>query len=404
VNKSPTVALEASKPDTTSAPEMERWLFVDGATAFGGHEVMLLRWLEELATQRVVSPFVLARRGSQLKREAVRHAVIVELPAQGTGIVARLIGGVRDAFAFARAAFTLRPRVCVIAEGCLLSQPLFAFLGRLLGLRVLIYVPLVQTSVSMGFGSGRTRDAFVRRIYSKLPHAWITITREQAEDFRRWAGVRQPVLTLPNTVARAIEANRVDGSTHREGDMPFRIVVLGRIEAHQKGLDLLLDYISAHPELGGALQLSFVGTGPYEQTIRARLQDDAALARWVKLRPWSPTDEALAKADVLLMTSRYEGVPLVMLEAMALGIPVVAPDLEGTRAFLDARALFPRGDMQAAFDIIGQLIDPTARAAVVARNRETFQATASNASFAQAVKALTPQIRALGLGARQRSA
>ena len=401
MNKSSTVAFEASKQDATNAPEIERWLFVDGAAAFGGHEVMLLRWLEELAAQRLISSFVLARRGSQLKREAVRHAVVVELPAQGAGLLGRLVSSLRDAFALARAALTLRPSVCVVAEGCLLSQPLFPFLARLFGLRVLIYVPLVQTSVSMGFGSGRLRDAIVRHIYSKVPHGWITITREQADDFRRWAKVTQPILTLPNTVARSLEGRLND--LERDSDRPLRIVVLGRIEAQQKGLDLLLAFISTHPELGQAMRLSFIGTGPYEATIRERLQSDAQLASWVMLRPWSPTEEALQKADVLLMTSRYEGVPLVMLEAMAVGVPVVAPNLEGTRAFLDPTALFAPGDMQAAFDIVEQLRNDDVRANVSARNRARFDATASNTSFAAAVKALTQQIRALGR-AKPRSA
>ena len=52
------------------------WLLIDGATAFGGHEVMLMRFVEELAHQRRVVPHVLAREGTRLRRpeQKVRNA------------------------------------------------------------------------------------------------------------------------------------------------------------------------------------------------------------------------------------------------------------------------------------------------------------------------------------------
>jgi glycosyltransferase involved in cell wall biosynthesis len=312
-----------------------------------------------------------------------------------TSKLGHVINEISDALTFARHALAVKPDVCILADGCLLTQPLFAFVARLLGLKVMEYVPLVQTSTSMGFGSGRIRDAFVRRIYGRLLHGWITITREQADDFREWAKIRRPIFTLPNTVASAIENAGMLRSTADLASARLHIVVLGRIEAHQKGLDVLLDFLTAHPELGLRLELTFVGTGPFESVIAERLTSNAVLAEWVSMQPWSPTLQALRSHDVLLLTSRYEGVPLVMLEAMALGIPVVAPDLEGTRAFLAAELLFPKGDMDAAFRCVEQLLDPDTRQLVAQRNRAQFERLASNTAFSTTVKALTQQIRAL---------
>ncbi len=390
-----------------SAAEAARWLFVDGASAFGGHEVMLLRWLEELASERATTKFLLARAGSTLAREASRHAQVIELPPQRAGRLASMVGALRDTAAFVRAIFTIRPQVCVIAEGCLLAQPLFVLLARLLRQRVVVYVPLVQTSASMGFGSARVRDGLVRAIYAHAPHAWLTLTREQAQDFRAWAGVRRPILVLPNTVSSAIEHRGTCASrmpTHAPGGR-LRILVLGRIEAHQKGLDTLMEYLAAHPEFGARMNVTFVGSGPYEPSIRERLSSDPALAGWVSLRPWSPPIDALEAHDVLLMTSRYEGVPLVMLEAMALGVPVVAPDLDGTRTFLQRSELFPAQDMAAAFRILERMAASDVRRATAERNRATFAASASNAAFGIAVRALTQELRRLSSASlRQRSA
>jgi len=399
VSKSPVATIPASTPEPAAhAAESDRWLFVDGATAFGGHEVMLLRWLEELRAQRFVGTFLMARRDSELSRSGVRHATIIELSPQPAGRLRRLLNTMRDIAVFARTALTVRPSVCIVVEGCLLAQPMFLVMARAMGLRVLMYVPMLQTSVSMGFGNGRLRDAIVRHFYSKLPHGWITITREQGEDFRAWAAAKQPILVLQNTVSRAIEAAPIGtaGLIEPARDRRLRVVVLGRLEPHQKGIDTLLDHVAAHPELGGELRLSFVGTGPFEGTLSNRLKTDAALASWVTLMPWSPTIEVMHEHDVLLMTSRYEGVPLVMLEAMALGVPVVAPNFPGMRAFLTPECLFQAGDMDAAFRTIASLRDPDERARIAERNRSAFQAQASNDAFAAAVRAATPRIRALG--------
>jgi glycosyltransferase involved in cell wall biosynthesis len=389
----------------------DHWLFIDAADAFGGHEVMLLRWLEELAAQGSVQCSLLARGDSQLAREASRAASVMQLPKRRAGRLQSMIGSCRDAMALFRAAVTIKPDLCVVAEGSLLAQPLFAPLARLLGLRVLVYVPLVQTSASMGFGNGRIRDAIVRRIYAHVPHGWITITQEQARDFRAWAGVRGPILVLPNTVANALENHGQNGGARaavarpRRYDARLRVLVLGRIEAHQKGLDALIEFASAHPELGSRMQISCIGNGPYEAEMRSRLASDALLASWVSLQSWSAPLDALGAHDVLLMTSRYEGVPLVMLEAMALRVPVIAPDLAGTRAFLPRTELFPRGDMRAAFRCLEAMIEPATRQVAAQRNRATFEASASNAAFSAAVKALTEQLQQLGSAKlRRRSA
>lgn len=388
---------------TNGRADDERWLFVDGADTFGGHEAMVLRWLEELQAQRSVRTVLLARAGGPLAEQARQHTQVVALPARRGGLVGRAFGALTDALAFVRTVARIKPRLCIVAEGCLLDQPLFAFLARIMGVRVLAYVPLLQTSVSMGFRSGRLRDAFVRHVYRRILDGWVAITPEQAEDFRAWADIRTPIFTLPNTVARSIEGAAAASARPHGSGRALRVLVLGRLEAHQKGLDMLLDFLVSNPTLGARFRVTFVGSGPYEPVIARRLSEDAALARWVSLQPWSATLEALSAHDVLLLTSRYEGVPLVMLEAMALGVPVVASDLPGTRAFLEPHWLFPREDMAAAFERLSKLAEPGVRRHVIERNRSEFQRRASNQAFATAVAVLTPQLCALA-AVRRRSA
>jgi glycosyltransferase involved in cell wall biosynthesis len=380
---------------------IDSWLFVDGATHFGGHEVMLLRLIEELKAQGRVRPRLLARTATVLRAKAGDMATDAPLPAQPPSYRVSfrpkaLLLHLRDARSLVRTLRRERPTLCIVAEGCLLSQPLFALVARLAGAKVVIYVPLVDSASSMGFGSGRQRDAFVRRVYANWPAAWITITRQQAQSFRAWAGIRRPILTLPNTVASEIESAESPCSVDPRSDAPLRVLVLGRLEPWQKGLDFLVSHLESIAASPARIRITLVGDGDYAIDVQARLQAVAPMREWLSVEPWSETRSVMRANDVLLLPSRFEGVPLVMLEAMALGLPVVASDLAGTRGYLPPECLFPVGDMPRALALIERLRDPAVRSALIARNREAYARMASNAAFATAVSALTAQLVAIG--------
>jgi len=78
----------------------------------------------------------------------------------------------------------------------------------------------------------------------------------------------------------------------------------------------------------------WVGEGPLEQDVRklsTSLQLDSAI-HWLGQR--SDVQKLLHLFDCLILTSRWEGFPLVVLEAMAAGVPVVATDILGTRELI----------------------------------------------------------------------
>jgi glycosyltransferase involved in cell wall biosynthesis len=377
----------------------ETWLFVNGAPAFGGHETMMLRLIDELEEQSRVKPVLLARGGTRLRERAKRYVTSrllapIDSAPNGSKIVRALVRNTRDAWTFIRTVGTLKPGLCIVTEGCILAQPIFTAMARLLGLRVVVYTPLVERSTDMGFSRGALRDWLVRHVYGNLPHGWITITAEQARVLAAWAGVRRPILTLPNVVDRSLEHGYIAAAVPSLG--PMRVLVLGRLDAHQKGLDLLLDFIERSvdcvPEFGREYHISIVGDGDYRNEILRRLAARPALAEVVTLVPWADASAVMRRHDVLLLPSRFEGVPLVMLEAMAVGLPVVASKLAGTRAYLAPEWLFDVGDLATAFKLIALLKVYAIRAAAVADNYEAFQQGASHDAFSRSVRTLTDEL------------
>ena len=112
---------------------------------------------------------------------------------------------------------------------------------------------------------------------------------------------------------------------------PVRVVMLSRIEEF-KNPHLLVDALSGLTELPWTL--SIFGDGPDREKLAARTP--AALRDRVHWRGWSDGPEpALADADLLCMPSRCETFPLVILEAMARGVPVASSAVCAVPEMLD---------------------------------------------------------------------
>jgi glycosyltransferase involved in cell wall biosynthesis len=113
-----------------------------------------------------------------------------------------------------------------------------------------------------------------------------------------------------------------------------RVIVLGRISPEKNALRpvAILERIVLRPE-GRKVRLSFVGAGPAAETARLEARLAASPAREaIALLPASHAPlPHLRAADVLLLTSLWEGLPGAVLEALSVGTPVVASDLPGIR-------------------------------------------------------------------------
>ena len=113
-----------------------------------------------------------------------------------------------------------------------------------------------------------------------------------------------------------------------EASPGLQLVCLARL-TEVKNHALLLRAVARAVSAGANITLELAGDGPLRGDLE-RLSAALGLAGRVRfLGQVSDVSEVLRRADVSVLTSRYEGAPLSVMEAMAMGVPVLAHDVGG---------------------------------------------------------------------------
>jgi glycosyltransferase involved in cell wall biosynthesis len=177
------------------------------------------------------------------------------------------------------------------------------------------------------------RAAVKRLAYASLDLA-VTMTQANAGFLTSRQGVAPARLrVVPNGVRRSFGADRT-GSAQRRWALGVRdsqlvVIYIGNILPH-KGLRRLIEALS-RSQSRERCHLLVVGTGPDEAACR-QLAADRGIPKSVTFLGWrnaADTEAFLAASDVLVLPSEIEGLPYVVLEAMASRLPVIAGDVYG---------------------------------------------------------------------------
>jgi glycosyltransferase involved in cell wall biosynthesis len=177
---------------------------------------------------------------------------------------------------------------------------------------------------------------------------------------------------------------------------PLLVLSVGRLSP-EKGLIGLVEAFAQLVRGGADCRLVLVGGGPEEGAIRAAVAARGLEGR-VELRgaqPEAAVLEAMARADVFAMSSLMEGLPVVLMEALALELPVVAPAITGIPELVvdgETGLLYPRGVWAALAERLARLAaDPALRARLGAAGRarvvRDFDAGAAAAPLARLLRA-----------------
>ncbi len=152
------------------------------------------------------------------------------------------------------------------------------------------------------------------------------------------------------------------------------LVFVGELRS-LKGPDVLIDAIARLHREGRPLRAVFAGDGPDRAALQAQVRE-AGLAGHIEFLGYVPARAAFARGRILVVPSRAESMPYIVLEAAAAGVPLIATRVGGVpEIFGSDAALIPPGDPAALAQAIRtSLDDARATHAAAQRLRERVSA------------------------------
>jgi L-malate glycosyltransferase len=202
---------------------------------------------------------------------------------------------------------------------------------------------------SLGVATVTTVHGFIgggwkNRLYERLQrrsfrraNVVVAVSSEQRDQLAADSQLRDRVRLIPNQgpVAPAQPLNR-DESRRKLGIPPdaFAFGWVGRL-SREKGPDVMLDGLELLTASGW--HATFVGAGPLEAELTARARTTGLGDRVLFTGAVPEAARYFAAFDALVLTSRSEGMPIVLLEAIAAGLPVIATRVGGVPEALSGR-------------------------------------------------------------------
>lgn len=211
----------------------------------------------------------------------------------------------------------------------------------------------------------------------------VAVHASVADNLHFHYGLARPVTIIENAVDPAVSGHQSRPGLARDpGDRTgLRAVWVGQM-SYRKGLDVALAAVArARQDLPG-LRLTVAGVPAPNAALAAAEGVD-----WLGVIPADRVAEVYGRADVLLFPTRYESFGLVVVEAMAAGLPVIVSDAVGSGIVTHGRnGVVIRGHDPAAYAAaLRRLADPRIRAAMGEANRadvRRYSITAAGARYA----------------------
>jgi glycosyltransferase involved in cell wall biosynthesis len=222
------------------------------------------------------------------------------------------------------------------------------------------------------FGPGATRVFLaVERLLARFTTCVVTVSQSQADELVHTWRICPPEKMRAIPLGLELDRFAPERTAGLRGDLRAElgvgddepvVTIVGRL-APIKNHGLLLDAAARLAGQGRAFHLAVVGGGPEEPALRARAAE-LGIADRVTFLGWRrDLDRVYAGSDVVALTSRNEGTPVALIEALSAGRAVVSTDVGGVRDVLrggELGLLVPPGDPEALAGALARLLDDPA--------------------------------------------
>lgn len=326
--------------------------------AYGGAEVMVSRLASHLDQKNIEAEVICIfgeARNNDLEKAIQDHGVPIHFIGKGKGFSASAAARLfRELDRFAPDIVHTHLSACVYCAPWVISR------NRKM-LHTVHNMPAHELI--------RPKRVLMRMMYASGYAVPVAISREIRTQTDQFYKLKKE----PELIYNPVDVGRFAFTGKREEE-PFTVLNVGRLSV-QKNQQLLVRAFSQVYEKNSNTRLLILGDGPLRKDLQDLIEREG-LKECVSLEGnVTNTEDYYAKANIFALSSVYEGLPLVVLEAMASSLPIVSTDVGGVKDLVsDNGMLVQEGDCeQLARALIYLMEHPMRREIMGARSYEAVQ-------------------------------
>lgn len=189
----------------------------------------------------------------------------------------------------------------------------------------------IHNRPSKSYLKNRPLFRLFEKITYKRRHKLIAVSKTVLDDYNECIGLKGPGIVVNNFIEDKFFRQEIKSLSK---DKKLRLVSVGNLH-YQKNYPYLF---TVFKNLPSSISLDIYGWGDMKMQFQKEIEKSKLNIRLCGVR--HDIEKILLNYDAFILASHYEGQPLVVLEAMASGIPVILSDIASLREVTNGHALF----------------------------------------------------------------
>lgn len=280
---------------------------------------------------------------SQNSIHVIAYSCVTPVPSFNKGIHLHLIGGALKGCSHIKILKALNKKLRDIKPDLIISFLTFPNLYSVL-LGKYRQIPVIVSERGNPFV---LKGFKMKVIYKIINHASGAVFQTGGAKSFFSKRLQKESVVIPNPVVK--RNNEVEYNHECDN---HEIVFIGRLENKQKRLDLLFEALGIVIKSYSDAKLIIYGDGEDEQNLKEMASEYECCNSIIFMGKTSDPEKAMSQSEVFVISSDYEGIPNSLIEAMSIGMPVVATDCDpgGARLLIQNEVngfIVPKGDSKA---------------------------------------------------------
>lgn len=333
---------------------MKKILLYSDAKHLGGHELQTINALQLLKDKYKIVFIVFKGNKNFIELLNTLNIEIIEIDYSSNRFQI-----VRSFFSFIhihrliKTIKKVKPNLILNIQGNIELGSVMLLAAKISKVINITYIPICHklSEVTNNRWIAKIKD-FINVFYYKMPDAFITLNNFN-KGLIVQRGVDKPIYIVLNGIDfdKNIIYNKLEAKNKLGLDSTqTNVALIGRIQFWHKGHDILINMVKKYTSQLGNYKFIIVGTGEDEDNMKNILKEYQIENKFLFLGQQSDLSLIYSAIDSVIIPSRFEGTPMVLLEALYYQLPIVMTNLPGMDLYLGEDSLFEKENIDEFFE------------------------------------------------------